>query len=35
MRGFITIQSGADYQKWFDAQQKELQPAPVATPTAP
>jgi len=33
MRGFITIQSAADYQKWYDAQQKELQPAP--TPTAP
>ena len=24
-----------DYQKWFDAQEKELQPAPVVTPTAP
>jgi cytochrome c oxidase subunit 2 len=33
MRGFITIQSAADYQKWYDAQEKELQPAPVATPT--
>ncbi len=31
MRGFITIQSQADYQKWFDDQEKELQPA-VATP---
>ena len=28
MRGFITIQSAADYQKWFADQQKEL----VATP---
>jgi cytochrome c oxidase subunit II len=35
MRGFVTIQSAADYQKWFDAQEKELQPAPAATPTAP
>ena len=31
MRGFITIQSAADYQKWYDAQEKELQPAPTAT----
>ena len=38
MRGFVTIQSAADYQKWFDAQEKELRPptpAPTATPTAP
>ncbi len=28
MRGFITIQSAADYQKWFADQQKELTPAP-------
>jgi len=35
MRGFVTIQTAADYQKWFDAQEKELQPAPAATPTAP
>jgi cytochrome c oxidase subunit 2 len=39
MRGFITIQSQADYQKWFDDQEKELQPAvatpaPAATPPA-
>ena len=27
MRGFMTIQTAADYQKWFDDQQKELQPA--------
>jgi len=33
MRGFITIQSDADYKKWFDEQEKELQPA-AATPTA-
>jgi cytochrome c oxidase subunit II len=32
MRGFITIQSAADYQKWYDDQEKELKPAP--TPTA-
>jgi cytochrome c oxidase subunit II len=30
MRGFITIQSAADYQKWYDDQEKELRPA-VAT----
>jgi cytochrome c oxidase subunit 2 len=35
MRGFITIQSAADYKKWFDDQEKELQPAAVVTPTAP
>jgi cytochrome c oxidase subunit II len=35
MRGFVTIQSAADYQKWFDDQEKELHPAPAATPTAP
>ncbi len=34
MRGFVTVQSAADYQKWYDDQEKELQPA-VATPTAP
>jgi cytochrome c oxidase subunit 2 len=34
MRGFITVQSAADYQKWFDDQQKELRPA-VTTPVAP
>jgi cytochrome c oxidase subunit 2 len=33
MRGFMTIQSDADYRKWFDDQEKELQPA-AATPTA-
>jgi cytochrome c oxidase subunit 2 len=33
MRGFITIQSDADYKKWYADQQKELQPA-AATPTA-
>ena len=31
MRGFITIQSAADYQKWYDDQEKELRPAPAAT----
>lgn len=37
MRGFITIQSAADYKKWYDDQEKELQPPPVATaaPTVP
>ena len=35
MRGFITIQSAADYQKWYNDQQKELRPAvATATPTA-
>ncbi len=34
MRGFVTIQSAADYQKWFDDQEKELRPA-AATPTPP
>ena len=28
MRGFITIQSEADYKKWFDDQEKELRPTP-------
>jgi len=32
MRGFVTIQSQADYQKWFDDQEKELQPAAAARP---
>ena len=31
MRGFITIQNAADYQKWYDDQEKELKPAPAAT----
>jgi cytochrome c oxidase subunit 2 len=35
MRGFITIQSAAAYQKWFDDQEKELRPAVTATPAAP
>jgi cytochrome c oxidase subunit 2 len=34
MRGFVTIQKTADYQKWYDDQEKELRPA-VATSTAP
>ena len=36
MRGFITVQSAANYQKWYDDQEKELHPV-VATPapTAP
>jgi len=33
MRGFITIQSAANYKKWYDDQDKELLPPPVATPT--
>jgi cytochrome c oxidase subunit 2 len=32
MRGFLNIQSAADYQKWMSDQLKELQPAAVATP---
>ena len=35
MRGFITIQSAADYQKWYDDQEKELRPVATATPAAP
>ena len=38
MRGFVTIQSAADYQKWYDAQEAELKPptpTATATPTAP
>jgi heme/copper-type cytochrome/quinol oxidase subunit 2 len=27
MRGFVTVQSAADFQKWMDDQEKELQPA--------
>ena len=34
MRGFITIQSAADYKKWYDDQEKELRPAATATPAA-
>jgi cytochrome c oxidase subunit 2 len=30
MRGFVTIQAAADYQKWFDDQERELRP--TATP---
>ena len=30
MRGFVTIQSAADYQKWVTDQLKELQPAATA-----
>ncbi len=26
MRGFVTIQSAADYQKWYDDQERELHP---------
>ena len=35
MRGFVTIQSAADYQKWFDDQEKELRPPTPTTPTNP
>jgi len=35
MRGFVTIQSAADYKKWYDDQEKELRPAPTATTAAP
>ncbi len=34
MRGFVTVQSAADFQKWMADQEKELQPA-AARPTAP
>ncbi len=33
MRGFVTVQSDADYRKWLDDQEKELRPA-AASPTA-
>ncbi len=33
MRGFVTVQTAADFKKWTDDQEKELQPAPVATAT--
>jgi cytochrome c oxidase subunit 2 len=32
MRGFVTIQSAADFQKWMDDQEKELRPAVATTP---
>jgi hypothetical protein len=35
MRGFVTIQTAAAYQKWFDDQEKELRPAATPTPAAP
>src|SRR5437667_11208640 len=35
MRGFVTIQSAADSQKWFADQGKELRPPTAATPTNP
>jgi len=34
MRGFVTVQSAADFQKWMSDQLKDLQPAAAATPTA-
>src|SRR5262245_51315196 len=33
MRGFLTVQSAADFQKWMSDQLKDLQPAAAATPT--
>lgn len=33
MRGFVTVQSEADFKKWFDEQQKEQHP-PAAAPAA-
>jgi cytochrome c oxidase subunit 2 len=27
MRGFVTVQTAADFQKWMDEQEKELRPA--------
>jgi cytochrome c oxidase subunit 2 len=35
MRGFVTVQTAADFQKWTADQEKELQPAATATPTVP
>jgi cytochrome c oxidase subunit 2 len=39
MRGFVTIQSAADYKKWYDDQENQLKPpappAATATPTNP
>jgi cytochrome c oxidase subunit 2 len=34
MRGFVTVQTPADYQKWFDDQEKELRPV-ATTPANP
>jgi cytochrome c oxidase subunit 2 len=34
MRGFVTVQTAADFKKWTDDQEKELLPPPVVTPTA-
>lgn len=34
MRGFVTVQSAADYKKWFDDQEREQHP-PAAAPTNP
>lgn len=34
MRGFVTVQTAADFQKWMDEQERELKPA-GATATAP
>ncbi|HMF95485.1 MAG TPA: cytochrome c oxidase subunit II [Vicinamibacterales bacterium] len=34
MRGFVTVQSAADFQKWMNDQLKDLQPAAAATPAA-
>ena len=31
MHGFVTVSSAADYQKWFDDQEKELRPATAGT----
>ena len=34
MRGFVTVQTAADFQKWTDDQEKELKGAAAPTPTA-
>lgn len=34
MRGFLNVQSQADFQKWFDDQERELRPAAPARPAA-
>jgi cytochrome c oxidase subunit 2 len=35
MRGFVTVQTAADFQKWTADQEKELQPVATPPPTVP
>jgi cytochrome c oxidase subunit 2 len=35
MRGFVTVQSAADFKKWFDDQQREQHPPAAAANPAP